>query len=208
MSRPKPLRIAIKVPLIIILLIIPFVVVYDDYITDFNSLPHDIDEDIQISSGQPIVLYNLSLAYTAHIEVIIERLGPSQESEFNINILSMEEYENIATGISPPGKTFNPHDGETSFNRSTLIDGYFYVIIEFTDSDIGFENLNINISILYDTYFARRGLLIIVFVGLYFLLSYYIPAIIHSYRIKNWQRELHMRRLREEENFMDELMKK
>ena len=208
MSRTKPLRRAIKVPLIIILLIIPFVVIYDDYITDFNSLPQDIEEDIQISSSQPIVLDNLSLAYTADIEVIIERLGPSNESEFNINILSMEEYENIATGVSPPGKTFLPLDGETSFNRSTLIDGYFYVIIEFTDSDIGFENLNIHISTLYDTYFARRGLLIIVFAGLYFLLSYYIPAIIHNYRIKNWQRELHMRRLREEENFMDELMKK
>lgn len=208
MSRPKPLRKAIKVPLIIILLIIPFVVVYDDYITDLNSLPQDIDDDIQISSSEPFVLYNLTLAYTAHIEVVIERLGPSNESEFNINILSLEEYENIDTGISPPGKTFLPLDGATSFNRTTLIDGIFHVIFEFTDSDIGFENLNIHISTLYDTYFTRSGLLIIVFAGMYFLLSYYIPAIIHNYRIKNWQRELHMRRLREEENFMDELMKK
>ncbi len=208
MSRPKPLRNAIKVPLIIILLIVPFVVVYDDYNTDLNSLPQDIDENIQISSNEPIVMYNLSLAYTAHIGVIFERLDSTNQNEFNINILSREEYENIAPGISPPGKTFSPLDIATSFNRTTLIDGYFYVIFEYTDTDTGSENLNIQISTLYDTFFARRGLLIIVFIGLYFLLSYYIPAIIHNYRIKNWQRELHMRRLREEENFMDELMKK
>ena len=207
MSRPKPLRNAIKVPLIIILLIIPFVIVYDDYYSDLNSLPQDIDEDIQISSSQS-VMYNLSLAYTASIEVVIERFDLTNQSKFNINILSREEYDNIATGISPTGKTFLPFNGETSFNRTTLIDGYFYVIIEYTDTDVGSENLNIHISIHYDTYFARRGLLIIVFVGMYFLLSFYIPAIIHNYRIKNWQRELHMRRLREEENFMDELMKK
>lgn len=215
MSRPKPLRNSIKVPLIIILLIVPFVVVDDDYNSDLNSLPQDIDENIQISLNEPPVMYNLSLAYTAHIEVTFERLDSTEQSEFSINILSREEYENNPLDIFPyslgfvfQGKTFSPRDDSTSFNRTTPIDGYFYVIFEYTETDTGSENLNIKISTLYDTYFARRGFLIIVFIGLYFLLSYYIPAIIHNYRLKNWQRELHMRRLREEENFMDELMKK
>ena len=154
------------------------------------------------------MLYNLSLAYTAHIGVIFERLDTSDLSEISINILSRAEYENIDTGYSPVGKTFSPPDVETSFNRTTDIDGYFYVIIEYTDPNLGVENLNIHVSVLYDTYFARRGLLVIVFVGLYFLLSYYVPVMFHNYQIKKWQRELHMRRLREEENFMDELMKK
>jgi hypothetical protein len=208
MSRPQPLRKAIKVPLILILLLVPFVVVYDDYIKDLNSLPQDIDEDIQISSSQVEVMYNLTLAYTAHIEVVFERLDTSDLSEFNINILSREEYENIDTGFSPLGRTFSPLDEQTSFNRTTLIDGYFYVIIEYTDTDVGAENLNIHISTLYDTYFARRGLLVVVFFGMYVLLAYYIPEIIHNYRLKKWQRELHMRRLREEENFMDDLINK